>query len=147
MGRRRGSQPRPAAAKATTGWEIPAWGAPLLLPLALLVTARVHGSALGTYFAQDDITFLYRARGLAPTAWSLARPLSEIVTWRALNALFGLHPLPYHLFNLALHLGNVALVYAIARRLAGGRGAAFAAALLFGASAIEIGRASCRERV
>lgn len=107
-----------------------------MLPLALLLTALVHGSALGTFFAQDDITFLSRARGLAPTAWSLARPLSEIVTWRALNALFGLHPLPYHLFNLALHLGNVALVYAIARRIAGGRGAAFAAALLFGASAI-----------
>ena len=125
-----------SGASAAPPWSPPPWAGALALPLALLVTLVVHASALGTFFAQDDITFLSRARSLKPTAWSLARPLSEIVTWRALNALFGLRPLPYHLCNLALHLANVALVYAIARRLAGGRGAAFSAAVLFGASAI-----------
>lgn len=106
------------------------------LALVLLAVALVHVAALRTFFAQDDITFLARARGLEPTPWSLARLLSGALRWRLMNALFGLNPLPYHLLNFALHLANVALVYLLGRRLLGGRAAAAAAAVLFGASSI-----------
>ncbi len=107
--------------------------APLLL---IAIAVWVHHPALRTFFAQDDVTFLARARGLAATPWSLARPLSEGLIWRGLEALFGLNPLPYHLFTFGLHLANTALVYAIGARLLGHRAAALGAAALFGASGI-----------
>jgi hypothetical protein len=115
----------PPRAMSGFAWTIP-----------LVAAVVVHASALRTFFAADDVTFLSRARGLEPTHWTLARPLSEGVTWRLLYAAFGLHPLPYHLFLLGLHLANTALVYAIGRRLTAGRGAACAAATLYGASSI-----------
>jgi hypothetical protein len=43
--------------------------------------------------------------------------------------LFGLHPLPYHLVNVGLHVLNVALVWWLARRLLGQRSLATLAAL------------------
>jgi hypothetical protein len=123
-----------------------AWWGALALPAALTCTAIVHWSALGTFFAADDITFLSRARGLEPTPWSFARPLSEGLAWQALHAGFGLDPFPYHLFILALHLGSTAMVFGIGRRLLahgplpgapmGGRGVSAAAATLFGTSAV-----------
>jgi hypothetical protein len=106
------------------------------LPSALLLTLLVHWPALRTFFAQDDLVFLARATGLEPSPVSFWRVLSGTPRWRLFHALFGLNPLPYHLANLLLHLGNVALVYAVARRLAMPRGAAWAAAVLFGASGI-----------
>lgn len=129
-------EPRPEAATAT--WRTHPVAHFLLHPLffALAAAVLVHLSALGTWFAQDDVSFIARARGLEPTPWSLARPLSEAVAWRGLVALFGVRALPMHAFTLALHLANVALVYAIGLRLLGGRRAAGAAAVLFGASAI-----------
>ena len=109
---------------------------PFALPVALLATFLVYATALRTFFAQDDVSFLLRARGVEPTPWSLARPLSEGWTWRAMDAAFGLHPLPYHAFQMALHLGSTALVYAIGRTLLRSWPAAFAAALLFGVSPV-----------
>ena len=108
----------------------------IAIPLAMLVAAIVHAPALRMFFAQDDVTFLARARGLSPTPWSLARPLSEGWVWRGLQSMFGLEPLPYHLFNFGLHLANVALVYLIGRRILGVSRPALAAAILFGASSI-----------
>ena len=135
------SQPRPASAAAARPArapfalppQVPVW---LALPSALLLAALVHWPALHTFFAQDDITFLARARGLEPAPWSFARLLSGAPRWALFDALSGLDPLPYHAANLALHLVNVALTYAVARRLLGGRAAAWAAAVLFGASSI-----------
>ncbi|HET7225631.1 MAG TPA: hypothetical protein VFK69_07920, partial [Candidatus Eisenbacteria bacterium] len=109
---------------------------PLGLGAALLAAALVHAPAVRTFFAQDDATFLSRAAGIEGTPWSFARPLSEAITWRALYAAFGLHPLPYHVFLLALHLTATALVWWIGLALLGGPGAATAAATLFGASSI-----------
>jgi hypothetical protein len=106
------------------------------LAAVLAVTAAVHAPALGTFFAQDDVTYLARARGLVPIPWSLSRPLYDGVAWPALYPLFGLNPLLWHAFNLALHLLNVGLVYAVGRRLGLGPAAACAAALLFGVSGI-----------
>jgi hypothetical protein len=82
------------------------------------------------------VTFIARAIGVAPTPWSLARPLSVGVTWRAAHALFGLNPFPYHVLNLVLHLTSAALVAAIGARLGLQRGGSLVAALLFAATPI-----------
>jgi len=108
----------------------------LALPSALLVTLLVQYPALRTYFAQDDLVFLARAAGLEPTPASWWRLLSGTPRWHLFYRCFGVDPLPYHAVNLLFHLLNVALVYAIARRFFAGRGPAWAAAVLFGASAI-----------
>ncbi|MBI5711607.1 MAG: hypothetical protein HZC42_15080 [Candidatus Eisenbacteria bacterium] len=113
--------------------QVAAWFA---LASALLLAALVHWPALRTFFAQDDITFLARARGLESAPWSFARLFSGAPRWALFDALFGLDPLPYHAANLLLHLANVALTWAVARRLLGGRAPAWAAAVLFGTSTI-----------
>lgn len=115
----------------------PAWRAldRFGLPLALAVAALVHLPALGTFFAQDDLTALARAAGIEPTPWGY-RPLSAVLAVRLQHAAFGLAPLGYHVVNLALHLANVALVHALASRLAAGPRGAAVAALLFGVSGI-----------
>lgn len=125
--------PRRARTPRAVPPQVASW---LALPSALLLAALVHWPALGTFFAQDDVTFLARARGLEPAPWSFARLLSGAPRWALFDALFGLDPLPYHVANLALHLANVALAYAVARRLLGGRAAAWSAAMLFGTSTI-----------
>jgi len=108
----------------------------LALAPALVAGLALYAPSLRLFFAQDDVTFLSRAAGLAPTPWSLARPLSEGLAWRALYALFGLSPAPYHALRLALHLASAALVYAIGLRLLRGRGEAGAAAFLFATSSL-----------
>ena len=133
--------PRPrAAAPARPGWadrvvppELARW---LALPSALVIALLVHVPALRTWFAQDDLTFLARARGLEPAHAAFGRLLSGAPRWSLFNALFGLDAFPYHAANMLLHLVNVALVYAVARRAIPGRAAAWAAAVLFGASGI-----------
>ena len=108
----------------------------IALPSALLVTVLVHQPALRTFFAQDDLVFLARAAGIEPAPVSWWRVLSGTPRWKLFYALFGVNPLPYHVANLLFHLVNVALVYAVARRLFPGRQAAWTAATLFGVSAI-----------
>jgi tetratricopeptide (TPR) repeat protein len=53
-------------------------------------------------------------------------------------ALGGLHPAPYHLTNILLHLLNVALVYLLVSRLSGSRGAGLIAAALFGVNPVHV---------
>jgi hypothetical protein len=107
--------------------------APLVIAACVLL---VHHTALRMFFAQDDVTFLSRAKGLESTPWSLARPLSEGWTWRALVTVFGLRPLPYHLLTMALHLANALLVYVIGLRILRSPWPALFAGVLFGASSI-----------
>ncbi|HET9328431.1 MAG TPA: hypothetical protein VFQ05_16815, partial [Candidatus Eisenbacteria bacterium] len=107
-----------------------------MLAILLAIGAIVHWPALRTFFAQDDVTFLARAMGLAPTPWPPVRPLSMGFTWRVEHALFGLNPLPYHAVNLVLHLMSAALVAAIGRRLGLRPAGSLVAALLFAATPI-----------
>lgn len=113
------------------GWRSHA----LALAPALIVTLFAYRHAPATFFAQDDITFLSRAAGLSPVSIPF-RVLSETLAFRAEFALFGLHPLGYHVVNLALHLLNCVGVYALGVRLGLRRGTAGAAALLFGVSGV-----------
>jgi hypothetical protein len=97
----------------------------------------VYARSLATWFTPDDVVSLARAAGLEPTPLTF-RPLSALVAFRVEHALFGLDPLGYHLVNFALHLLNVAGVYAVALRISGRSGIAGAAALLFAFSTIAL---------
>jgi len=89
-----------------------------MLGLALAGAAAVHHTALHTFFAQDDITFLSWAAGLEHGSL-LFRPLSAHLAFRLQHPVFGLDPFGYHAVNLALHLAATAGVYALASRTIG----------------------------
>ena len=109
---------------------------PLLLLLGVLALALVvHGRALGTYFAQDDITFLLRAARHLPHP-GLARSLSAGLAIAGEHAVFGLSPVGYHAVNLLLHGLNTLGVWALALALTRRHRAALLAAVLFGTSSI-----------
>ncbi|HTO12893.1 MAG TPA: tetratricopeptide repeat protein [Candidatus Binatia bacterium] len=104
----------------------------LLVALALAaVTLIVFSPALGNGWVDydDDRNFLtnpgYRGLGVAQLSWMLTGAIMghwTPVTWLSHGvdyAVWGMNPLGYHLGNLLLHAGNVALVWALALRLLG----------------------------
>lgn len=104
----------------------------LLVALALAaVTLIVFSPALGNGWVDydDDRNFLtnpgYRGLGAAQLSWMLTGAIMghwTPVTWLSHGvdyAVWGMNPLGYHLGNLLLHAGNVALVWALALRLLG----------------------------
>ncbi len=119
-------------------WRVYGW-----LVVALLLTALVFANSLGNGFVDwDDTPFLVNNRHIkafGPRAlWhiftydmSVYRPLVYSL-YSFINWAWGLDPLPYHLANYLFHLANVALVFALARKLGFGAGAAAFAALAFG---------------
>jgi hypothetical protein len=93
---------------------------------------------LDYYFDTDDITNLGRACSqpvhkllldTLPIFGSPTRALGQM-TYRGLFALAGLHPLPYHLFCLALLGTNIYLLYRLAFALTESKAAAMLAALI-----------------
>ena len=108
--------------------------------LAALAAAAAYLPALGAGFTADDWFVLARVRDHGGLANSFAyfgfaffdyyRPLgflSYALDWE----LWGLNAFGFHMTSVALHAGNTALVYVLARRLSG-RGTAALAAGLFG---------------
>ena len=104
----------------------------VLVALSLAaVTLLVFSPALGNGWVDydDDRNFLtnphYRGLGPAQLRWMLTGAIMghwTPVTWLTHGVdyvLWGMNPLGYHLGNLLLHAGNVALVYALALRLLG----------------------------
>ena len=84
------------------------------------------------YFAQDDFMLMYwstheagammqRMFGPEPTHF---RPLTKLAYFAVTFKVFALHPLPYHIISLLVHIGNALLVFAILRRLRLGSAAA-----------------------
>ena len=121
-----GTEPLPTISRHWLRW----------LPFGVLALAlAVHGRALGTYFAQDDITFLLRAARHLPHP-GLARSLSAGLAIAGEHAVFGLSPIGYHAVNLLLHGLNTLGVWALALALTRGQRAALLAAVLFGTSSI-----------
>ena len=108
-------------------------GAPLAVAAATLALFFAFaGDGLRGYFAPDEMMNLYQA--WFPRAAELMhhdRPLGMLV-YRALFGAFGLHPLPYRVFCLALVLVNLALLYRFAALVSGSREVG-ALALLAGA--------------
>ncbi len=112
----------PAPAAAGRSWWRPA------LPLAL-AAVLVYLPLQGLPFLADDYLSLER-----PSMWwslhaTLFRPLDGLLL-AAQRAAFGLHPLPYHLLALGLHVAVVLCAWRLLARLAGGP-TALLATLLF----------------
>jgi hypothetical protein len=133
------ARPAPGGRACRAGaWARGAW--PLALLAALVVAA--YGPAVPAFFTSDDLDMLSGdASDLFSPASGFGRfmPLAASVH-RGVARLTGLDPVPPHALQLGLHLASVALVYALAGRLAAhrpgaGRGAprtvALLAALLF----------------
>jgi hypothetical protein len=109
----------------------------LLLGAAL----AAFGASLGSGFHFDDYAIFSDPVLRSPMGWlevwgpRQTRPLSYFTFW--LNqAIGGGDPLGYHLFNLALHLGVVLLLWSCLRRLIDER-AAFFGALIFAVHPIQ----------
>jgi hypothetical protein len=103
------------------------------------IGAMMYGAALGAFFVSDDFEFLTIVASakswlviFEPLVGRFERPL-VVLTYYVCYRLFGLHPLPYHLLLLAVHVFNTWCVYLIARRLLPGadRTGAFLTGLLF----------------
>ncbi len=133
---RRAARPaRTAAAEPQAGSAIGAAGA-----LALILGAAfwLHRPALRAPFFADDYLFLDQVRGrnliaalLAPDPiGNFMRPVGRAFDFWVLSHMGGESPFVFHVANLVLFLGAVALLFVIVRRLAGGRAAAVAAAFL-----------------
>jgi len=140
-GPRTSSRDRAASAESARAAR-GAWLAPLLVLGAAL---WLRFPVLGYGFFADDYLFLDQARGRSPLAAWLApdplrnywRPLSRqvyfsIVSW------FGESPVAGHAMNLLLFLAILALLGAIARRLAGMRAAVVAMAIVALAEAADV---------
>ena len=90
----------------------------LLLVGPLLLAAWAQRHAIGAFFSPDDLIHLEQAAGLRPTLPSPFRVLSQVLYFRAMYALAGPNPLPFHLVTYLLHLANAGLAYALARSFA-----------------------------
>jgi len=120
---------RPARAAVPPGWSLAA---------ALAAALLLHVRALAAPFFADDLLFLdfVRSRSLLAALVSrdplgnFFRPLGRAAWFWVLARGTGESAVAFHAANLALLLACVALVWVLARRLAGDRAAAVAAALV-----------------
>jgi hypothetical protein len=91
--------------------------------------------SLAVYFHPDDLISLEWTRGILPSPdFGLWRLLSGKAYFAAALGAFGTDPFPYHVLNAVVHMANVVLLYALARRWGAGRPAATLAAGLFGSA-------------
>ncbi len=111
------------------------------LPFAILLLALLPFLPnLTGYFLADDFVLLkwtqiHSLRGVLdffdPNTFWFYRPLVKVYYWAG-QSLFGLHPFPFHLFSVLLHLANGFLIYhLVARQPKIGRVAGLIAALIF----------------
>ena len=110
-----------------------------LIPLAL--AAVVYAPIVSNYFWGDDFLTLFRLRDLDRFDY-LMRPQGShlyaatgAVFWAA-DRLFGPHPRGFFYIALLTHLLNVALLFAVIRRLAGSERLACLGATLWGTSPV-----------
>jgi hypothetical protein len=106
-----------------------------LLLLGVFLLSQ-YGYALRVPFINDDYIFLDKTRAASfaelweprRLAFHWYRPWSRELHYWSLQKLFGVRELPFHLASWALALATLAAYFALARRLAGGAGAAVATA-------------------
>src|SRR5581483_7977181 len=107
-----------------------------------LVAVWFHWLAIKTWFLGDDFAWLIHATEFynfrefiravfAPMAQGTIRPWSDRVFFMVFYGVFGLDPLPFHIWVMLTQVVNILLLLSIARRLTGSRLAAIAAALFW----------------
>jgi hypothetical protein len=108
-------------------------------PLAAL---WFHWLAVKTWFFGDDFAWLIHATEFynfreflravfAPMAQGTIRPWSDRIFFMVFYRVFGLDPLPFHIWVMLTQCLNILLLLSIVRRLTGSRLAAWAAALFW----------------
>lgn len=84
---------------------------------------------------QEFINFFSFVRN--PVSITSYRPIPSQLFFFVFQKLFGLDPVPYHLFALSLFALNIALVYHLAREILPGRRLPLLSAILYGVSAVH----------
>jgi len=114
-------------------------GAPGLPAVAVALAIFLftsYASALSLVFINDDYVILDKSLHASfASLWAPRlllfnwyRPISRELHYWTMQRAFGIHELPFHLASFALWLAGMALFFALARRIAGARTAAFATA-------------------
>src|SRR5262245_56441909 len=132
---------RPASRGRATVW--------LLVAIAAMAAFFLgsYRDALGTFFYLDDYWVLAKGAQIAvrspldvahffvPTqGFFFYRPVSTVMYFHVLHALFGTDPFGFHAVHLGAHVVNGLLVYAVADRLFFSRPLALATALVYAAA-------------
>jgi len=100
-------------------------GPDIVLAILAILVAVCFFPLLRYFFSQDDFYLIYRSTHdagdvLASTFGSSShhfRPLTKTFYFAGAYRIFGLHPLPFHVVSLVLHLYNSLLVYTLLRNL------------------------------
>jgi len=110
----------------------------VLLAVIAILTVVSFFPVTNYYFAQDDFVLIERARNdfsaelsRIATAPGQFRPLTKLIYFAAMDAVFGLRALPYHLTSLFACLVNIGLMFLLLRRLRVGDVAALVATAFF----------------
>lgn len=142
---------RPAAVAAAPAWRAPCGGAVPVAAVAVLGLAA-YANALSGAFVFDDLQHV-RDNPLVRELWRVLSPAGlrafphrwvAYVTFAVNYRLGGLSPWGYHAFNVAVHLGSAALVFALVAlafrtpRLTGSALAPHARAIAFVAAALFV---------
>jgi hypothetical protein len=109
-----------------------------VLALVLLAALAMHAQAVRVPFFADDYLFLDQVRHASLSTvlterdpiGNFFRPVGRQVYFWLLSRASGESPIVFHVFNLALFLGLLALLFALARRYAGTLAAAVACGFL-----------------
>lgn len=127
---------RQAESSRLPGWLQECWP----VALACLAAVAVFWPCLRFGFAMDDFALIEAGRAplrvgipahFVPRPGIHYRPLAQYGYFWLADWLFGYQPLPFHVANLLLHLGNVVLVARLLRRFTRERLAAGLATLFF----------------
>lgn len=96
---------------------------------------------VGYFFAQEDFSHMLRAHEAGWGAWLPAGPLARPLIyggWLQLGRLlFGLHPVPWHLVNVAVHVANVLLLPWVLRRMGLGHPGAVLAQVAYASAPVH----------
>jgi len=122
---------------------------PLLILLILIIGVICYASSLSNDFIWDDDNFIVKNKSFQsaenPATFfsdnslfceieeyqhSIYRPIRTIVFWTSFKV-FGLNPVPLHIFSLLIHLFNAILIFFILRKLLQCDYSAFFSSLVF----------------
>ncbi len=126
-------------AKKEVAYQIPKW----VVPAVLVITAIIYSRCLfngfvglddDRYIRQDELIKNFSIDGIKTIFTSIYcnfyHPFT-LLTFLIEYTFFKLNPLPYHLFNIILHLLNTWLVYKLVHELSGKKITALAVMILF----------------